>query len=199
MPIPLIAAALAAIAPTLTSKGLDLLGGIFSGAVTKGTEKVAELIEEKTGIKIEDIAEDKLDEGQWRSLQDFEANNRAAILAAYVQLDAHDVERERIAQSDRADARAAQVKAAASGDRVAAKFIYIYASLLTILTFVFIFYASFLHDYATHPGSERIIDTVLGFLLGVALSAVVQYFFGSSAGSKSKEDKLSVLLNEDRK
>jgi hypothetical protein len=40
-----------------------------------------------------------------------------------------------------------------------------------------------------------VIDTVLGFLLGVSLSAIIQFFFGSSQGSKSKEKELS-LLNE---
>ena len=39
MPIPLIAAALSAIAPQLAQKGLDLLSGVFRGAVNKVTFK----------------------------------------------------------------------------------------------------------------------------------------------------------------
>jgi hypothetical protein len=41
MPIPLIAAALTAIAPALAKHGLDLLSGVFRGAVDKGTEEIA--------------------------------------------------------------------------------------------------------------------------------------------------------------
>ena len=48
MPIPLIAAALSAIAPQLAQKGLDLLSGVFRGAVNKRTAEIANLIQERT-------------------------------------------------------------------------------------------------------------------------------------------------------
>jgi hypothetical protein len=66
---------------------------------------------------------------------------------------------------------------------------------LSLLTFIFIFWAAFLYDYSKFNNAQalRVIDTVLGFLLGVSLSAIIQFFFGSSAGSKSKEEKISVL------
>jgi hypothetical protein len=38
---------------------------------------------------------------------------------------------------------------------------------------------------------------VLGFVLGVALSGIVSYFFGSSAGSKRKDDRLAQLIEND--
>lgn len=75
--------------------------------------------------------------------------------------------------------------------KLSARFIYFYATLLTLCSFAFMFYAAFLHDYAARPGSEQVINTVLGFLLGVAVSSVVQYFFGSSAGSKAKDEQLA--------
>ena len=80
-------------------------------------------------------------------------------------------------------------------DPFAKRFIYYYASGLSLLTFIFIFWAAFLYDYANGGSNQalRVIDTVLGFLLGVSLSAIIQFFFGSSAGSKSKEEKLSTL------
>ncbi len=72
MPVPLIAAALTALAPALAKHGLDLLSGVFRGALDKGTEEIAGLIEEQTGIDINDAAEDKLTEAQWAQLKEFE-------------------------------------------------------------------------------------------------------------------------------
>ena len=80
--------------------------------------------------------------------------------------------------------------------RLAQWFIYAYATVITLLTFAFIFYAAFVHDYAASPGSEQIINTVLGFLLGTAFSAVVQYYFGSSIGSKRAADRLQTVVQD---
>jgi hypothetical protein len=192
MPVPLIAAALTAIAPALARHGLDLLSGVFRGAVDKGTEEIAGLIEETTGIDINDAAEDKLTEAQWAKLKEFEFQYQAKLLQ---QAAAHALEVERLHQADRANAREMQKAALASDDRFAKRFIYYYASGLSLLTFIFIFWAAFVYDYSNGGSHQalRVIDTVLGFLLGVSLSAIIQFFFGSSAGSKSKEEQLSVL------
>lgn len=193
MPIPLIGAALSAIAPALAKQGLDLLSGVFRGALNKGTQEVADLIKEKTGIDINDAADNKLTGEQWGRLKEFEFEYQGKLLAARQQADANELERERLQQADRADARSLQKAALASDDIVARRFIYFYAAGLTILTFVFIFYAAFFHDYKANPESARVIDTVVGFLLGVTLSAIIQYFFGSSMGSKNKDEKLAQL------
>ncbi len=195
MPVPLIAAALTAIAPALAKRGLDLLSGVFRGALDKGTEEVAGLIEEKTGIDINDAADDKLTEEQWAKLKEFEFQYQTKLLEYRQQADAHVLEVERLHQADRVSARALQQAALASDDAFARRFIYYYASGLSLLTFIFIFWAAFLYDYTKENNAQalRVIDTVLGFLLGVSLSAIIQFFFGSSAGSKSKEEKLTVL------
>ena len=195
MPVPLIAAALTAIAPVLARHGLDLLSGVFRGAVDKGAEEIAGLIEEKTGIDINDAAEDKLTEAQWAKLKEFEFQYQTRLLDYRQQADAHALEVERLHQADRASARDLQKAALASDDPFAKRFIYYYASGLSLLTFIFIFWAAFVYDYSNGGSNQalRVIDTVLGFLLGVSLSAIIQFFFGSSAGSKSKEETLSIL------
>lgn len=195
MPIPLIAAAVASIAPALAKQGLDLLSGVFRGAVNKGTQEIAALIEDKTGIDINDAADNKLTESQWAQLKDFEFQYQSKLLDFRQQADANELERERLVHADRADARGLQKAALASDDIVAKRFIYVYATVLTVLTFVFIFWAAFFHDYDKNKESARIIDTVLGFLLGVTLAAIIQYFFGSSAGSKSKDEKIKSLTD----
>jgi hypothetical protein len=200
MPVPLIAAALTAIAPALAKHGLDLLSGVFRGAMDKGTEEIADLIEEQTGIDINDAADDRLTEDQWAKLKEFEFQYQAKLLDYRQQADAHALDVERVHQADRVSAREMQRAALDSDDRFAKRFIYYYATGLSLLTFVFIFWAAFLYDYTKSDNEQalRVIDTVLGFLLGVSLSAIIQFFFGSSAGSKSKEEKLSALNEEMR-
>jgi hypothetical protein len=193
MPAPLVAAALSAIGPALARRGLDLLSGVFRGALDKGTQEIAGFIEEKTGIDINDVADEKLTEEQWARLREFEFQYQAKLLEYRQQLDANALELEKVHQADRADARDMQKAALSSDDKLAKRFVYFYATGLTLLTFLFIFYAAFVHDYTTNPDAARVIDTVLGFLLGVSLSAIIQYFFGSSAGSKSKEEKIRQL------
>ena len=193
MPAPLVAAALSAIGPALARRGLDLLSGVFRGALDKGTQEIAGFIEEKTGIDINDVADEKLTEEQWAKLREFEFQYQAKLLEYRQQLDANALELEKVHQADRADARDMQKAALSSDDKMANSCGYVYATGLTLLTFLFIFYAAFVHDYTTNPDAARVIDTVLGFLLGVSLSAIIQYFFGSSAGSKSKEEKIRLL------
>lgn len=195
MPIPLIAAALSAIAPALAKQGLDLLSGVFRGALDKGTQEIADLIEEKTGIDINDAAENKLTTEQWGKLKEFEFDYQSKLLEFRQQADANDLERERIAAADRDSARNMQIAAINSNDPFVRRYVYYYATGITAFTCFFIFWAAFIHQYKPNDDATRIIDTVLGFLLGVTLSAIIQYFFGSSSGSKAKDDKLTVLTD----
>lgn len=195
MPVPLIAAALSAIGPVLAQHGMDLLSGVFRGAVDKGTEEIADLIEQKTGIDVNDIAENKLTEDQWVQLKDFELKYQEQLLAYRRSADATNLELEKVHQQDRADAREMQKKATESGDWLSRHFIHIYALLITVLTFVFITWAAFGHPYATNDPRIRIVDTVLGFLLGVSLSAIIQFFFGSSQGSAAKSNQIKELTD----
>jgi hypothetical protein len=188
MPIPLIAAAIAAIAPGLAQKGLDLLSGAILGATDKGVEKLTEVVRQSTGIDITQPAE--LDNDAVERLRIWEREN-AAWLSYLAEVDRNDVERMRVQAADLDSARAMQNAAIASNERVTQRFLYFFATFLTGLTFVFIFWASFGHDFAANPGSERIIDTILGFLLGVALSSIVQFFFGSSLGSQRKSREMA--------
>ncbi|PLR34047.1 hypothetical protein CYR32_12590 [Chimaeribacter coloradensis] len=73
-------------------------------------------------------------------------------------------------------------------------FLYLYALCVTLLTFLFLFMACFSPSVNIEQ-RESMINTVTGFLLGVALSAIIQYFFGSSLSSRIKDDALNALHN----
>lgn len=208
MVLPLLGALAASVVPALASRGLDLLTGVFSGAADAGVEKVARLIEDQTGIKLEDVAEQKLTEKQWIRLKEFELQNQALLLDAAKSQDQAEIERMRVANEDRKNARAMQTKASKSDDWLARNFIYVYATTITLLTFAFIGWASFGMEYATIEGTgdmtdgaksqARIVDTVLGFLLGVTLSAIIQFFFGSSQSSSKKNDTIESFIETSR-
>ena len=197
-----------AVAPRLAQRGFDLLGGLFSSAANKGVdiaqgvvkeqiEKVAGLIEEKTGIAIDDIAEDKLTEEQWLKLREFELQEHETLLQAQQRI--AEVELEKAVLADRQNARATGTLRDDNEDPMIRRFTYIYAYLITGLTFIFILAAVFVPAWLQKDGvkmpetSWQIINTVVGFLLGVGLSAIIQYFYGSSMGSKNKEKTISQL------
>jgi hypothetical protein len=193
MPVPLIAAAVAAIAPALAQRGLDLLSGLFHGALDKGTQEVADLIKDKTGIDVNNVADGKMDEAQWAKLKEFEFQYQEELLQHRQKMEASRLEEERLHQADRADARSLQKEALKQDDVFSKRFIYYYAIGITLLSFTFIFWASF-GNIPTK--NERTVDTVLGFLLGVSLSAIIQYFYGSSAGSSRKSEVIDQQLRE---
>jgi len=139
MPLPLIGATLAAIAPELAKRGLDLLSGIFRGALDQGADKVSELIKEKTGIDVHDVAESKLTEDQWIKLKEFELSHQQQLLAFRQSIDAHELEMEKLRVEDSKSARDAQSGRDKIADAFVSRFSYIYAYIITGLTFMFVF------------------------------------------------------------
>ena len=56
-----------------------------------------------------------------------------------------------------------------------------------------IFYLVLITVHQIPESNHRIVDTVLGFLLGTIVSGIVGYYFGSS---QSSADKTDILANE---
>jgi hypothetical protein len=67
-------------------------------------------------------------------------------------------------------------------------FVYYIAAFWSLVTAAYIFLITFMVVENT-----RAADTVLGFLLGTIIATIINYFFGSSQGSK---DKMKSLLSE---
>jgi hypothetical protein len=193
MPIPLIGAALPAIGSFLAGKGLDLLSNIFRGTVDAGMKKVADTIKEKTGIDITDAAEGKLTEEQIIKLKEFELQHEEMLLEHATKMREMEIEEEKVHKEDRISARDMQKVALMQEDKFSKRFIYIYSLLITVFTFTYISLITFVE---IGEANRRIVDTVLGFLLGVSLSAIIQFFFGSSKGSSDKQQQISTLTEQ---
>lgn len=57
----------------------------------------------------------------------------------------------------------------------------------------FMGYVAFVTFGHIPPENTRFADTILGFLLGTGASGILNYFFGSSASSKAKDETLKEL------
>lgn len=87
-------------------------------------------------------------------------------------------------------AREMQIEALKSKDRFARRFVYYLAGFWSIMACLYIGLITFV---GPAPGSERYADTAMGFLLGTVISAIIQFFLGSSAGSKTKDALIAGL------
>jgi len=92
-----------------------------------------------------------------------------------------------LGNKDRADARAMQESANAQGDRFAKRAVYYLAFFWSAVASGYIFMVSFCQ---VPENSQRLVDTITGFLLGTIIASIVQFFFGSSHGSQAKTAQL---------
>lgn len=80
-----------------------------------------------------------------------------------------------------------QGKALAQEDNFSKQFIYWFAIGWSLFGMCYIIAITFL---PIPQSNIRFSDTILGFLLGTAISGILQFFFGSSAGSRKAQEAL---------
>ena len=56
-----------------------------------------------------------------------------------------------------------------------------------------ILYIGFITFGAIPPDNVRFADTILGFMLGTVVATIINFYFGSSAGSKAKTEEINTL------
>lgn len=74
-------------------------------------------------------------------------------------------------------------------------FTQLYAAYWSLFSSIYIACITFMQ---VPSANTRVIDTVLGFLLGTVVSTIIQYFYGSSNSSKRKEDTLTDIAKNNR-
>jgi hypothetical protein len=75
------------------------------------------------------------------------------------------------------DFKDVHVDLVSKGDRVATHFTYWFAWFWGIVSAVYFFAVTFL---PIPPAGENFANIILGFLLGTAVSTIINFFFGSS-------------------
>lgn len=150
----------------LAGKGLDVL----SNAIEGGADKAIELVSEKTGI---DLTKGSVSKEEVAELQKFQRENESELLKYHAE--------------NTKSAREMQKAALEQDDVFSKRFVYYFAAFWSVAAVVFMFAITF---GTIPPGSERFADTILGFLLGTIVATIINYFYGSSKGSKDKNDQI---------
>jgi hypothetical protein len=161
----------------LAGLGIDFVKDLITD---NGEDLVKEGIKKVTGIDL-------------NKKKELTTEDVMKIKEAEFKLKQLDFEELKLEKEDRSDARNMQVSALNQEDTFSKRFVYYYASFITFVSFAYIFFITF---GSIPEANVRFADTILGFLLGVGLSNIIVYFFGSSKGSKDKTD---ALLNASKK
>lgn len=94
-----------------------------------------------------------------------------------------ELELERLAFQNTENARDMQKAALGQEDKTAKHFVYMFAWYWGVVSSLYIGAITFVD---IPDDSVRFADTILGFLLGTTLGAILNFFYGSSQGSKDK-------------
>ena len=89
------------------------------------------------------------------------------------------------------DARDMQKEALKQSDTFSKRFVYYLASAWSLAAMAYIGFVTFA---TIPPDNVRFADTILGFLLGTVIATILNFFFGSSDGSKQKTEGISEAI-----
>ena len=162
-----------------------LLAGIVSSLIQNNLPKVAQAVvdkgldyvQEKTGVTLK---------------ADMTPEEVGALREAAQKHEEFMVEQ---ANKNTADARAMQVAALQQDDKFSKRFVMYLATFWSLTAVVYIFLITFTNIPELNI---RFADTILGFLLGTVVATILNFFLGSSAGSKEKTEALAAELKHDR-
>jgi len=111
-----------------------------------------------------------------------QADPEAAMKLAEIDLKQFELE-----VKDRDGARHMQEVALQQDSWLAKHFLYLFTSVWSVFAMSFFAMASF---FTIPESNTRIVDTIIGVLIGTVLTGFFNFFFGSSKGSKDKTDAL---------
>lgn len=101
-------------------------------------------------------------------------------------------ELDKLAYGDTASARHMQEVALQQDDLFSKRFVYYLAAGWSLFSCVYIVVITVITIPET---SVRFVDTILGFLLGTVVATIIQFFLGSSIGSKTKDALAEILAS----
>lgn len=98
---------------------------------------------------------------------------------------------EKIKLNDRVSARDLQVAQLNINDKKSRNFLNYFSWFWSVVSIGYFTATTFMP-----VENERVADTILGFLLGTAVAAIINFHYGSSSGSSSKSDMIETILNK---
>lgn len=158
---------------SLVSQGLDLIAGAVKS-------KGAEWIEKQTGVSLQK----ELSERDLTTLKQYELDNEEKLLDFKIETQKAETTRYIASLGDVANARELQAKALNQTDLFSKRFSLYLAVLWSIAALVFIFAITF---FPIPENNVRFADTILGVLLGTVIAQIMQFFYGSSESSRTKD------------
>ena len=157
---------------------LPIIASIVSGLIQNNMHKVADAVmdkgvdyvEQKMGIKLKPEGEaTKEDYEKWNA----EAAKHEEFMA---ELD----------EKSRQRATDMQLTAMKSEDWLVRRFVYLFAAFWAVMACTYIGFITF----AEIPEKNlRFVDTILGVVIGGVITTLLSFFYGSSQGSRAKDDK----------
>ena len=157
---------------------LPIIASIVSGLIQNNMHKVADAVmdkgvdyvEQKMGIKLKPEGEaTREDYAKWNA----EAAKHEEFMA---ELD----------EKSRQRATDMQMTAMKSEDWLVRRFVYLFAAFWAVMACAYIGFITF----ADIPEKNlRFVDTILGVVIGGVITTLLSFFYGSSQGSRAKDDK----------
>jgi hypothetical protein len=177
--------ALTPLLATLAEKGLSLLG---NAVLAKGKD----VVEKQLGIDLESAVQ--TEEGLLK-LKQLEINHEEFLVDATLRAREAELKEFQLEVQDRGSARAMQSEALKQDDVFSKRFMpYMTIGILTASAA----YIGFI-TFGTIPQSNlRFADTILGFILGTGLTQVMNFFYGSTASSRTKDATINNLIGSNR-
>lgn len=172
---------LAPIVASLASSGLNLLA---SAVTSKGQQ----FVEEKLGVKLDDMVQ--TDEGKLK-LKQLELEREKELNEFVLAQKEQELKEQQLAYADTDSARRMQMAALNQSDVFSKRFLYYFAAAWSFAAMLYIGFITF----GTIPEQNtRFADTILGFILGTVIATILQFFFGTSKGSRDKDGTLADAL-----
>lgn len=156
--------------------------------IGKAVPTVLEIGADLTGIDALNKAAELISGDKRLSAEDKEIF--IAQLNAAIQLEQMEIEREKARLADIGKARDIQIAALNQSDVFSKRFVPYLSILWSTASIVFIFTLLFVE---IPENNIRLVDTILGFLLGTVIAGIITYYFGSSNGSDKKTDLLNSI------
>lgn len=111
-------------------------------------------------------------------------------LSAQIEIEAMGLKQEEAYLADTQNARHMQEVALQQEDLFSKRFIYFFSGTWSLFAMGFFIAVTF----AEIPEKNiRIVDTILGFLLGTAIAAIFNFFLGTTHSSRKKDDTIQSL------